>query len=419
MRRLLWKELREKWIWLLPLVGSTSGLILLRDGYVFIGDSQTSWLILSMLAALGLGASAHSSELPGGAADFVRSRPVSWKKMLLAKFAVGLALVIATALLSVVVFRLNCPAQYLRSADLPHLASGFGVAMLIMGCTYLAGFICSVVLPGAFGGALLIAAVVTSYVLEQYYLEQLHAKPLAYWSGYLAVIGAAVATVLISRFGLTLPTARRLTRYLSVIGIFALIGVPLDYLVRWDPFNGAHTSAEWNLSLDGRYAALERTRYGSHTDNIYHSYLVRISDGRKVETDWLQGSAYAYGNNACWYGQTFAAIESRQDRADRLLAWLWMGRTDESGRLSRVRIPIPTHKDYGASLIPSPTGRLVMVAAPTDVNEGSRLTFADLDRLRPLKQQITSGARDYWWQSDTEVGYTDAKGKRHMIRVTQ
>jgi hypothetical protein len=415
MRRLLFKELREKWIWLLPLVGSTSGLVLLHDGYVFIGDSQTPWLILSMLAALGLGASAYSSELAGGSADFVRSRPVSWKRMLLAKFVVGLAFLTVTAILATVVYRLNCPAQYLSSADLPHLASGFGVAMLIMGCAYVAGFICSVVLPGAFGGALLMAAIVTSYVLMQYCLEQFHAKAAAYWSGYLAVIGAAVATVIISRFGLTLPTTRRLTRYLSVIGIFALIGAPFDYCLKWDPFSPPRTSNEWNLSPDGRYAALEQTRDGLH---VYHSYLVRISDGRKVETDWLQGSAYAYGSNACWYGQTLAAIETRQDHADRLLAWLWMGRTDESGRLSRVRIPIPTHKDYGASLISSPTGRLVMVAAPTGVKEGSRLTFADLTTLHPLSAVVIDGARDYWWQSDREIGYIDRTG-RHIARVPE
>lgn len=419
MRRLLWKELREKWLWLLLLVASTSGLILCHDAYFFLGKSWSGWGLLSVLAALGLGTSAYSTELAGGAADFIRSRPVSWKKMLLAKVILGFAFLIFTALLATLVFRVTCPPQYLRFADLSHLLTGFGIAMAFLGCAYIAGFVCSVVLPGPLGGMLLVAAIPTSYFLWQYCLQQAHAQPRAYWSGYLIVIGALVASVLISRFGLTLPTARKVTRYLSVIAVFVLIGLPLDYCVKSDPlFSGTYTY--WNISEDGKYAALEQQHHGlNNRDYVRHSYFVRLSDGTKAPTVWpddsLAPSYWHRGTLAVVYGKD-GVQGAESDRVENHNT-LWMGRMDASGRLHHIMYPLNRYGEFNFAIVPSPSGRLIMVAAAMDKDWNQRLTFAVMDSMRPIGGVVEGAVRDYWWQSETEVGYTDRKGKRHFLRV--
>lgn len=420
MRRLLWKELREKWVWLLALTASSSGLVILHDPYTFLGGPRTPWIVLSALSALGLGASAYSTELAGGAADFARSRPISWKKMLLAKFAVGLAFVVIAAILATIVFRLNCPAQYIRFVGPSELARGCGVAVLLTGSLYIAGFACSTVLPGAIGGMLVGIGVVLSCFLEMYIWDRYRAAPSAYWSMYLRVVGAMLATVLIARFGLTLPASRRLFRYASIVAVFAIVGVPLNYHLKADPFAPGGSSSIWDLSPNGKYAALEQTTGSPGSAGYrYASFLVRVSDGKRANASWPQEAVGRSSDWSYWHEDTFVAISSHANAPTSAPTYLWMGRMDHSGRLRSASVPVTRHKDYNVEIVPSPSGRRVMVAATVDERWTNGLTFADLDTLQELAPKVKGGVNGYWWQSETEVGYTDKDGNRHSIRLVE
>lgn len=406
MKRLLWKELREKWIWFLALAASVIGPILYGDRYFFLGDAHSLWIILPSLVALGLGASAYSSELAGGTADFVRSRPVSWKKTLAAKIIVGAVYLLAAAILAAGVYRLTCPEQYIPFADPVSLVIGAGIAALFMGLGYLSGFVCSAVLPGMFGGLLVMFLVLISYALEFMVYSLLKIEfPRSQWSFYFRFIGAAVATVLIARFGTTLPVTRRIMKFSAIVGIFVLIGIPLGFVVKSDPFRDGTMHRVYYLSDNGKYAVMGEWSYGS---GKLHYYLVRVADGKKSRIPVsVENNTVALHN--CWYNGTLAAVTNNR---------LWMGRMDASGRLRHVDVPIGRPHGQTSWLTPSPNGRLIMfeVSSGKDLN-AYRLAFADLETLRPLSVTL-NGVWYYWWQSDTEVGYTIGKSpQRHILRV--
>lgn len=415
MKRLLWKELREKWIWLAALVASTSGLVLFGDGYMFIGHSQTGWTALSMLVALCLGASAYSGELAGGAADFVRSRPVSWKKLLLAKLIVGVGFVLVAVITAALVFRLVCPVEYLRFADPLHLMERALGIVVVMGLTYLCGVLVSVALPGVIGSLFVMVIVYMAAALEVSLSDQLGVKPAVLWSVYFMFVGAAVAVVLISRFGTTLPASVRLTRYLSIVGIFMLIGLPLDRYLEFDPFSLPRTVRSWNLSPNGKFAALDRTQYRlGDTKGSYRSYLVRIFDGRKARTYRPKDSLASI--SSCWADGTFAVTSDLQEGHPTIL---WMGRMDTSGRLRHFSVPFQHSESSSVFLTPSPGGKYIMLMTWINSNNDQRVTFVDVPNLRMLRQTIEGNdMEERWWQSDTLVGY-NTRGARQFVSVTE
>ena len=95
---------------------------------------------------------------------------------------------------------------------------------------------------------------------------------------------------------------------------------------------------------------------------------------------------------------------------------VWVGRMDSSGWLHRASIQA-SNELYGTQLRQSPGGRYIVFA---DRNKAAStpVTIVDLDRMRGL--HITAGpeVHDYWWQSDTEIGYLDRAG-RHIVRVPE
>lgn len=395
MKRLLWKEFREKWIWLVALVAFAIVPILCGDRYFFIEGEFTNWTSLSLLVALVFGASAYSSELVGGTADFIRSRPASWLKLLAAKLIVAVGFIVVTMILAAGVYRIVCPEQYIRFAGL-YLAIRVLVATIFVGLSYICGFLFSAVLPSLFGGLFLMLMVLISCALEFGLYEELKLTPLSQWSVPGRFIGAAVATLLIARFGLTLPTNRRIIPFVMVVGLFALIGAPLNFIIKSAPITHLY-----NMSDNGRYAAMEE-QVGGEQRPIY--YLVRVADGKKRRVSFPARTINWISPNTVWFDGNMAAVMNGD--------CLWMGRMDSSGRLHQVNMPLGSNSGQLPVLASPPSGKFVSVNDP----KTGRLTLADLEHLRPLKVTL-SGVKDYWWQSDTEVCYIDKQGVRHIIQV--
>lgn len=406
MKKLLWKELREKWIWLTPLSASVIVPILFGDRYYFLGDVQTPWQMLSFCTALVFGASAYSSELAGGTADFVYSRPVSWKKLLAAKLIVSVEILLMTTIMAACIYRSVCPEQYIRFAGLSHMAKGVGIATLSMGAGYLLGFLCSVVLPGMFGGLLVLIVVLISGALEFMIYDQLKVNPASLWSIYFRFIGSAVATLLIARFGLTLPTNRRVMKYFGIVFVFVLISMPLNFILKYDPFGDNGPSRIYRMSDNGQYVVMENIEDGSKLPPFY---LVRIKDGKK-----LCISSISYMSRTAWYNGNLATIARTDLRAGKSENILWMGCMDESGHLRHTNLLLG--RSTRSDIIPSSSGKHIMLNVHSC--DGHRLIFADLENLRPLSTTI-SGVKKYWWQTDTEVGYLDLNDVRHTVCIAK
>lgn len=410
MIRLLWKEAREKRPWLLPLAASTAVPMAFGKGLVLAGDwdAFSSWALLSMLAALLLGASSFSSELAGRTADFAFSRPISWKKLVLAKVMVGLGLIILTTILATFTFAAFKPAAYVRFASAPDLTAGAMRVALVLGVAYLIGLAGSTVLPGTVGSLLVVMIVWLSVIFDQMLAEMFHQDLLwgSGWSFFARIAGAAAGTILLARFGLTLPTSRRMARYLLVLCIASVVGLPLDFVMNphYEPLPGRSVSAAINLSPDGRRAVVRVRRvFPIRRTARVSCYFLRYPSftTAKIPLDWCD--LLDVGSQPMWARQE-ALVGVAWD-------YLWILRMDRKGGSHGGLIAMNEPDE----VCPSPDGRWVMAANYTDT--GSNLSFIDIQKARLLKGVKVQRAGNYWWQSDSEVGYTDAHNVRHFLEL--
>lgn len=401
MSRMYLKELREKRWWAFAMLVAGVAPVLFGSAYTVLGQigAYSAWMWAPISVALLFGMTSFSSEVSRGTAHFLYSRPVSWKTVIVSKVLVGLSSLIVSALASVLVYRLIKPAQYVEFTTALDLLRGLAYGLLMTGAGYLAGVACSVVLPGIFGGIIVILAASVIGGLEQWAANALTGAYWSYWFQLWMIgwpIGVAVAAVVVSRFGVTLPTRHRILRCAAITAVFVFLAAIANVLypkplVPMTDFRSSH------FSPDGRYALI--TQMQIMTDDKERAAILRLSDRRIVqigEFEFLVTSSPRWTNSGALYLYV----------ADHIL-FLWM---DRDGRLVRRSVPLPAGK-Y-ARPKPSPDGRMAMVPGSHEIR------FVDLDRFRPVELTIKSPKR-WWWQSPTSVGYIDTHGKRHIVQVKQ
>lgn len=411
MKRLIWKELREKRLLMLALLASTGGLILFGDNYTLLNATPSGWVVLSVFAALCLGASAHLSEL-GGTADFARSRPISWKRMLAAKLIAGAGSVLLAAILALVVFRIMLPARYLAFFNPVDLWPGLKWMLSALGMSYLFGFLCSLIVPSVFGGLATCVLVFLSYIVENTWYQSTHLIPISGWSFTLRMLALALGVLLISRFGITLPVRYRVVRFAALLLAFTAVGIPMNFTVR-DLFTPRPNVAAWSLSPSGAYASLLRNEPPVGGKQGHPSaYLVRIANGKRfrlpnpefgVSGPGMMGQSAA-GPTKFWYKNTVAVPGS---------SVIWIARLDSAGHLRSENI-VDGRISSAVLTRQSPEGRYVL-CAPKDSKD---LLIADLAKMSGRWISVASAASDVWWKSESEIGYIDSHGPR-IISISQ
>jgi len=442
MRRLLWKELREKLIWALLLIAAAPGVIVFGDGYTFCGDEFGGWITISAIAAFLLGGSAYSSELAGGRADFLFSRRISWEKVLLAKFLVGLAVVLVTAIVGALAYRLVCPAPLLPFATPFRLAEGVAYATIWMGICYVAGFLCSTALPGVFGSVLVYFAILTAYGVPIAILGPSMHSTDAQGFGALGgwALGAIVATVVTARFGLTLNTTARAARYaltVAVIGI--VVGSGAFWALGKTTFfdHQSDRPSFISLSPNGRYAVVQYPARSGATTSYDEIHLVKRSDDSRVLlADRPQSRTqvpYDYGQITQCYWVDNTNIAMVIDRGGGEVRFIHIRNADRPLEPGSVSINEAGVRERSL-LVPSPNRKLAVVVsdhsgvetwriAMRDIwqrtggaNVNGNLAFFNALTGRGIGKPVR-GVRNFWWQSDTEVGYVDNGENRHIVRV--
>ena len=446
MRRLIWKELREKRLWALLLFASVAGVVVFDDGYTFCGEEFGGWIAISFVAAFLLGGSSYSSELAGGRADFLYSRHISWKKVLLAKLLVGLGAVVVAVVASAVVYRLLCPVPLLPFATPTELAKGAAIAMGIMAIAYAVGFLCSIVLPGVFGSMLVTFAMAATIGITVYILAELDPYPndaqgFGLFGGW--VLGAIVATIVTARFGLTLSTVSRVGRYALITGLIGVVvGVAafqtagVAKLKLFDSSDRSYYSL--SSSPDGRYSIVHYVNFGNPTppDNTEVQLVRRVDDSRLVLTGHIVASPanrYEYGwvQQCYWVDNTNAVTLVKGVKKVEFVHI-----KDDGGPLTKAAVTVQaTPCDVRSILVPSPDRKLAIMVSGSRMTEvwgvsmsnlwektgadgvHGRLVILDALTGRKLTEPIRS-VRSFWWQSDTEVAYVKADGVRHIVKIS-
>lgn len=437
MKRLLWKEFRENRVWALPLIASTVGVLFLHQGYTFFGNYAVfSPLIgISAIVALLFGTGAYASELSGDKADFLYSRPVSWKRILLAKLTIGFCFILSAAVLSAIVYRLICPDLYVPFATLPALMKGVGLAVLLMGIPYIVGVACSVVFPGFLGGILTLLMVLVLGSLQMLILNETSIVPYATQiiageykanAPYFALLSWPLALLLAGlytvRSGLTLSTGARVRKYTIVLAIFVVLLIPADMII-----SCGIAAPQWlnhgtvdnvMISPDGKYALVQS-----------YETLIRLSDKKFVQfrggnsyqdLGWCgEGKLYFIRKGADrYYSQAKHAYPPAKSNS-----YLTLIKMDREGKLHQKTINLGYWSWIQAH--PSPYSNMIALVG-TDFQLRKRsILFVDTAKERILPQIVTVDLRftRVWWKSKNEIVYftpsnkLGEEGKRHTLRV--
>ena len=452
MGRLLWKEFRERRLWAIPLVLSVVGVVAAGMRYTFCGNVLylVRWAIPSALVALLVGMGAYSSEIAWGTPDFLFSRSISWKRVMLAKVLFALGLIVSSAVLGAIVYRIVCPEPYVKFATLAGLARGVGIALLIMVSGYLAGAISSVLFPGYIGAILtfvslgIVLSGALALITEFFDYQGLPNRIVPAWW-----LAALIACLVVLRFGMTLTIEARARRFVLVFAGFAILFMvgcflfPRQMLVYMPPRTQILT-----ISPDGRYAVATergdwRVRDGYRAAPV-RLYMVDLSSGAKASVSSSHdGIAVIDGGQVLVYSpfawEHLGAREVRwspngtvyfvsQDYTTRFVRHCLITlRLDAKRKVILRRIPLQT--TGGDNPVPSPDGRLAAVFQWEKDSRVGSVQVLDIDRGRslgavtdrvgwPVREGVYLGSA-WWWQSNTEIGYMDKHDNRRIVRVVE
>jgi hypothetical protein len=376
--------------------------------------------------------------------------------MLLARVIVAFGMIISSVILAAVIYRLTCPAPYAHVATPGRLLYGVWLASAIMAGCYLLGAASSVAVPGYIGSflVLLLAAILVG--AEHYFrVASAHSgDPIPFWSVMGVVVGLLCAGLLITRFGLTLSTAARLRRYALIALLFAVASAPLDFASAasgWIERSTKPVAVQSSISPNGDYLVWVEGQeltghlrmFHSSFEYTYRLWVQRVSDGRLGRmTDefiapggvdmivWPSPNTLVFPEQKTIYknGSTYIPRDELKlaDLMGVHYGTLMHHLTiDKRGNLQQGSFWVERRAGRFVETTLSPDRRLLMVwsekstAAPMassdvkarELRVWSLRTFRETTAPRKMVSDWPE------WVSNTEIGYTDATGSRHIIRV--
>lgn len=417
MRRLLWKEIREKRVWILLTALSVAGVTAFRSPYTFLGQQNLDDYLCfpSVVVALLYGLTAYSSEIGWHTPDFLFSRPISWKRVLCAKLMVAFGTMLAAALVGSAILRLWVPESHVAILSAYRL-QGIGIALLVMGGPYLAGLASSLIFPGFLGSVTVLIAVLGAVAAEGAILREQLRGPVWVFGLFAGCWAASVivAAIITARFGLTLAISRRAIRYASVLVVGSIVAAALVYALPRGNWIHGKASLYW-FSPDGSYVLTTGVTYDyvgfSEIVSKQELWLTRLSDGLTRKLAWDE---HVYWPQWTSDGTAYAIDYSGGQERPRCI---FTARIDPSGRLIESRF-LPWRVGY-YHLFSSPNGRyaaLVHWVGTAKYGYGHEFRLVDICRQRTLSGVIP-GLLQYWWQNDNTFAWTDKHDKRHFLKI--
>ena len=407
MIRLVWKAYREGRIWALPLAAFSIGPILFGSGFTFLGHLQAStpWVWLCGWVGFMIGGSASGGEKKK-LLDFVRARPISTRKQTIASALAGFGIILAVAVAAGIAFIIFHSREYGAFVNLHRVAVGMGYMVAITAGPFLVALLAGETLASRAGGLAALAAVL---VVEFFRLTALHRVGLSDamgWPDYTWLACGAGVTIAAFALGLRAEPQRRVVQNLAAVG-FVVLAACLLHLVP-DPLTGkSFGEYTWsNVSPDGRFAIVQHLNFAADPERLAPSRLVRLSDNTSWKITWPAGG---------WMmGETYWTRSNVGFAAHAGL--LYTLRPADAGPPHLRAIPVG-HGRY-CYVLPSPSHRLAMVSSDAGDSRRKR-EFVDVETGRKVGPTLVGRFGRAWWQSDTEIGYTDKTGKRHIVRVVE
>jgi hypothetical protein len=394
MIRLMWKEFRERQKWAVGLGLLSVGIVVLGLGQTYVGTpgTFTLWTWLLCPAIVVFLTAGRPTKRP--ASHFLESRPVPLYMLCFSYYLVDLILIVAVGLLTTAAYIMVHPPQYSLYLTFQRLLIGTGYLLLLMLIPWLAGAILGPLSVSRLAGLAALAPAVCILLLRQYTQGSLHltGRMEAAW----LLCSILVACILLA-FARKLTIEQRSTFSLmtaaTLFGLHSMISRPAV------PAPPKYT---WSIvSPDCRYAIVQSLPFDQDS-RLHRSRIIRLSDGKSMMAFW---PSCAYGQETFWTRNDTAFMITGNS-----LKTLPVGDTG-APRIRSVRLAgVQPEK-----ALPSP-GRDYVALCIRDSHFETSLRVLQVEPPKMLNVRLT-GTKDYWWQSNTEIGYTDVYGERHIVRV--
>jgi len=387
MTHLLWKEWRERRLLALVLLAATVCPVLLGQCLTFCGDGPSSWTWYAAMVAALLGCATFSGEIAGETASTLFCRPVFWWQVLAAKVLAGMLILAGTVAAAATAYLLSAPPQYAAFVTGPALLRGAAFLLLVDGCFWLAGFAASAVLPGTMSSAVVLGGTFLTMGLPLTVFHS-HDIPLSVplVSGMVGgfVAGGAVATLLLTRHGLTESPAYRMRVY-----IISAILIPLVV---------SATAATVSVHLPApRHPPKKESPSISPSGRwvTYHGWLWSLDRWHASKVMQLpQPGEYE------WLSCDIACV--RKTHQVTLLL---------PSKRRLMRLHVQTTSPDGIEL--SPDRRLAAVAEemPGECN----IEILDVHTGKQAYPLIKRAGEHYWWASPGVFAWQDANEAKHRV----
>lgn len=438
MMRLIWKEMRERWLlhilWILSML-----IVLMIDYKSYISGSNHLYdndiFVLPIIIALFIGGSAYKSELTGDRILFAYSRPIAWWKLLIAKIIPGTIAVLITPIILFILyyqFFNDCYSNYISWHS---VINNLLIVFSIYFAFYLVGISSSTVLGGILGGLFTIIAsyiiIILFAAITYEFISDAQSTNKILFTAFVSVnIGIIISGIILARYNAKLKRSERISRFCIIFAFFVITGFIVG-IVRNKPEKYQDTrNVNWyifetNFSPDLKYISATYSKYNEFThETMLKNQIIDIQNGKimnfPIDADLKK---YGFKNyNHYWMSNNIIYIsESRINAVKDISPIIYNMKEnkiyptillnymledfspDEKFVLGNIYTNIKTRKKRH---VKRPSFRLMSV-----------FTFPEMRETASFKYKLYKRQPD--WKDNNTVSFIDENGKYQELHLNQ
>ncbi|MHB1460853.1 MAG: ABC transporter permease [Armatimonadota bacterium] len=409
MRRLLWKEHHESWLYGITLSISSILVVAIGTAYTYQGhnNQMTGWFFLPAIISIVFGAYSSSHEKESNTQDYVSCLPIYSDRQVLAKAAVVLIYNTIAALIGLIAFMAICLPEYRPFLSYDELGYGVLKAIGITSLAWYFGFGLSIFHRFETNLHMLFWAVMMAVVLPFSAVHTLHESWWGLWSTWI-LLTSPFLVYMLHRHEKWRSDSNRLKFGFVAISILAItsaqsMGRYQEYL--WN--RPITEKALISLSPYGDIALFKltvRTRREG-LSQVYWQFATPHNGNLPLETQKAYTGMVSYNDTATWADRNTVIVYTTLRNVPYISIISFKNKHRPISRL------VP-RGGYYYQTIPSDNGDYV-IYANFDYKSLAPIRILDVRHAKWLTEPIK--VRNCWWQSDRSMGYIDAAGKRRIL----
>ena len=409
MRRLLWKEHRECWLYGVALAISSMLIVVIGTSYTFQGhiNEITGWSILPAIISAVMGASTLSREKENNSLEGMVARSISLNQLVLAKTLLALIYSTVAAFVSMVAFLIACRPEYRQFINLHELGYGVAVAVGFTSLAWYYGFGLSIYPRFETNLHMLLWISLVAWMIPLFASDNTPITRWESWSTWVLMVTPLLVIVL--HIHCHWNSDKKPLKF-GFITIMVLSGIISLYAGKYQAYSYRYPSMSRQLrtvSPDGVAALYIVTTEQPGREAVHHWQFVDLRNGKLLQRvdDVYKGAAY-YESIQAWVDRKTAIIYSEKNSKP-------YANIIDISKNNNTASQVPT-KESGEEIAftPSPNGDYV-IYADFDYSTPANMRILDVRHAKWLTGTIK--VRNCWWQSDRSVGYIDTTGKRRIL----